>query len=1160
LEIFRLFGTISINKAKALADLKAVNAAGASFGTKFNNTMKKIGNFGKKVFAGLAVAAGAVFVGAIKKAADFELAMAKVNAITGATAEEFEALEEKAKQLGLETAQTMTDIAAGMEAFARAGFTATEIVVAMDGAVALAESQVMDLAEAVRITGAVLNGMNMEVSESERVANALAATASSSATTVSSLAESMKYLAPVAAAMNMELEEALTVVAKLGDAGLTGGRATRALATALKGLAEPTEEAAAALEKLGIDTFDAEGNFIGIIELAGQLEESFNDLGYTAEERLGAMESIFAGASNAMSILVNEGRSDLEAYQESITGTSVAFEQQAAMLETVSGQWQILKGSIELLLVTIGGPMLTAIQGFITNTLIPWVNRMTEAAEGTSIFEEAIKKIIAPFEWMINNGQKVKNALLVIGAGLAAVVFYTNPILAITAALAGLVAVLTGNDGLPKTVSGMHEFNAEIDQMMTSLGGASKGTIVGFVSDYYEALTDVINQMKKMGDVSREEFGDIVKELFNLQSAVLQLEPDEMAEAWVLGVDVILSKFGETNDAFETLRIGYIDTSEAAQVAAEGNSQVTETINNAKDAIDEVNRVYREWLASQEEGVDDTNDTVVAVSELRKEYDDLMIALNAAEEGSYEYAMALQNLEKFHNSLADAAEYLADGDAEVSVELQALIDLTMQYYREQEEATKAAEKGARTMDDLKESFIEMKAAMEGAEVGSVEYADALDDVQSQADMLMNIVDDLQAKNIAVSQTIWDQIDALDEQGATIRLTAKEQEKANEIAEDAAEALKLKKEADEAAERAAKEHAAAVKAQIKGWLNLAKTLVKDVVGAYKKMREEMEDYAQSVRDIQEEFAENELDAAESKDDALESEALRHARKMEDIEKDYERAKADVRAEDYEDAQDYLDKLADIEEDYRQDKQDADIRNTRELEDIDKDYTDTMKDNAKERINALDEEGKKFNENRTTIFDAIKSIRDKAAEYAAEKIVENWIDGIASSWAGMAGEAEGASKAVGIFESVTSPAIVTAFTNILGILTPLLIGFGAFNQQIRDANKLITEGVFNQQYGGGIVWTDQEGNEYVKDEEGNWVAAPWSRGYVPSDETYSPNVDYGSATTKGATNNNSNVNVEINYGGVSVNSEQDAEALARETYNLYNSRLRAEGVRA
>ncbi|MBW2559178.1 MAG: phage tail tape measure protein, partial [Deltaproteobacteria bacterium] len=381
MEIFRLFGTISINKAKAIADIKAVNAAGASFGTKIGNVFRKIGRVAKIAFTVVAVAAAAMFVSAIKKAADFELAMAKVNAISGATAEEFELLTEKAKELGLETAQTMTDIAGGMEAFARAGFNATEIILAMDGAVALAESQVMDLGKAVQITGAVLRGMQLPASEAERVANALAATASSAAVTVEELGESMKYLAPVAAALGMPLEEALTAVAKLGDAGLRGGRATRALATALEGLADPTDEAADALEQLGIDTFDAEGNFIGIIELVGQLEESFNELGYTSEQRMAAMGAIFAGAAGEMNILIGVSRAELDLYQESITDTTVAFDQQAAMLDTLKGQWQILKGSIELLLVTIGTDMMPILQRLVQDRIIPLVNSITKWIE-----------------------------------------------------------------------------------------------------------------------------------------------------------------------------------------------------------------------------------------------------------------------------------------------------------------------------------------------------------------------------------------------------------------------------------------------------------------------------------------------------------------------------------------------------------------------------------------------------------------------------------------------------------------------------------------------------------------------------------------------------------------------------------------------------------
>ena len=150
IEIFRLFGTVSINKAKAIADLKAVEAAGRTSGSKLGAALSKIATVAKVAFAAVAAAAAGIFVAAIKKAADYELAMAKVRAITGASAEEFAAMSEEAKRLGLETAQTMTDIAAGMEALGRAGFSANEIIAAMGGVVALAESQTMELGQAVR--------------------------------------------------------------------------------------------------------------------------------------------------------------------------------------------------------------------------------------------------------------------------------------------------------------------------------------------------------------------------------------------------------------------------------------------------------------------------------------------------------------------------------------------------------------------------------------------------------------------------------------------------------------------------------------------------------------------------------------------------------------------------------------------------------------------------------------------------------------------------------------------------------------------------------------------------------------------------------------------------------------------------------------------------
>ena len=380
MEIFRLFGVISINKAKALADMNAVNARGATLGTKLGNVFRKIGQVAKVAFAVAAVAAGAMFVAAIKKAADFELAMAKVKAITGATEDEFEALSVKAKQLGLDTAQTMTDIATGMEALGRAGFSATEIVEAMGGVVALAESQVMDLGAAAEITANIIRQMGLEASDASRVANVLAAAASSSNTTVESLGESMKFLGPIARAMGMSLEETVTIVAKLGDAGLTGGIATRALQTALQGLASPSGDAMEVMRQLNLEFFDAQGNFVGLASVIEQLEGAF--VGLTQEQQLNAMTALFgAGAVKQFSNLLSVGSEALREYETEITGTTVAFDQQAAMLDTLKGQWQILKGSIELLLVTIGTDMMPILQGLVQDRIIPAVNSITKWIE-----------------------------------------------------------------------------------------------------------------------------------------------------------------------------------------------------------------------------------------------------------------------------------------------------------------------------------------------------------------------------------------------------------------------------------------------------------------------------------------------------------------------------------------------------------------------------------------------------------------------------------------------------------------------------------------------------------------------------------------------------------------------------------------------------------
>ena len=102
---------------------------------------------------GTATALGGVAAAAVKVGSGFETQMSRVEAISGATGEEFEQLRQQAIQLGSDTAFSASEAAQGMENLAAAGFTTNEIMSAMPGMLDLAAASGEDLANSADIAG-----------------------------------------------------------------------------------------------------------------------------------------------------------------------------------------------------------------------------------------------------------------------------------------------------------------------------------------------------------------------------------------------------------------------------------------------------------------------------------------------------------------------------------------------------------------------------------------------------------------------------------------------------------------------------------------------------------------------------------------------------------------------------------------------------------------------------------------------------------------------------------------------------------------------------------------------------------------------------------------------------------------------------------------------
>ena len=99
--------------------------------------------------------------GVVRVGKDFETEMSNVEAISGATAKQMQALEKNAKELGETTVFTAANVAELSTSFAKLGFSADEIVKATKGTLDLAAVARVDLAQAAAVAGTTLRAFGL---------------------------------------------------------------------------------------------------------------------------------------------------------------------------------------------------------------------------------------------------------------------------------------------------------------------------------------------------------------------------------------------------------------------------------------------------------------------------------------------------------------------------------------------------------------------------------------------------------------------------------------------------------------------------------------------------------------------------------------------------------------------------------------------------------------------------------------------------------------------------------------------------------------------------------------------------------------------------------------------------------------------------------------
>ena len=278
---------ISADTSNYTAKMRAASKSASEFGDALERPMTAGEKFEAgfmKVGTAVGAVAAAVGVAAVKNFADFDAAMSEVNANVGATGDELAQLKHAAIDAGSSTVYSATESAEAINELGKAGMSVTDILSGgLTGALNLAASDGMEVAQAAEYMSSALSMFHLEGSRATDVADALAAGAGKALGGVADFGEALNNCGAQAYSFGMSMEETVGTLALFAENGLVGAEAGTQLNSMLMKLASPTKDAQAMMDELGIAAYDAGGNFVGMADFAGQLQRAEADL--TQEQR-----------------------------------------------------------------------------------------------------------------------------------------------------------------------------------------------------------------------------------------------------------------------------------------------------------------------------------------------------------------------------------------------------------------------------------------------------------------------------------------------------------------------------------------------------------------------------------------------------------------------------------------------------------------------------------------------------------------------------------------------------------------------------------------------------------------------------------------------------------------------------------------------------------
>jgi TP901 family phage tail tape measure protein len=322
--------------------------------------------------AGAAAVAGAGLVQVMSAGMNFEKTLLsagnKFEAGISKTSDSYKKLSAAAQDVGGKTEFSASQAAGALKELAGAGFTVDQAISALPGTVNLATAAEMELAAATEVAAKSLGAFGLKSKDPvelannlQRVSDVMAKTDDISSTSIGAIFEAIQEGGAVAKTAGASIETYSTLVAGLADVE-EGSKAGTTLKNMFLTLSAPTAEAAAAFDKFGIKTKDAEGNTRDAIAVLGELQRATAKLG--TGEKAGVLEQIFGKIPIAGVTTLLDKVPELVSSRDALLNSKGAVDKKATSMRSGgTGAWDNFTSAVEgasLSAFEVVGPDVTA--------------------------------------------------------------------------------------------------------------------------------------------------------------------------------------------------------------------------------------------------------------------------------------------------------------------------------------------------------------------------------------------------------------------------------------------------------------------------------------------------------------------------------------------------------------------------------------------------------------------------------------------------------------------------------------------------------------------------------------------------------------------------------------------------------------------------------